>query len=217
MALLFLDRRDAGRQLAARLMHYRGHPDAIVLALPRGGAPVGFEIARVLELPLDVFLVRKLGAPWQEELAMGAIASGGVRVLNESVVRELRIPPSEIEAVAAREGLELERREHEYRGAQPPLAMSGRTAILVDDGVATGASMRVAIAALRLRGAGIIVAAVPVAAPRTSAELAGQVDEMVCLKTPRGFEAVGEWYQDFAQTSDAEVRNLLRSATRAAG
>jgi putative phosphoribosyl transferase len=213
----FLDRPDAGKQLAQRLLHYRDRPGVLVLALPRGGVPVAFEVARKLHAPLDVFLVRKLGAPGHEELAMGAIASGGVQVLNEDILRELRISQWDIEAAAARETLELERRERDYRGDRPPLEIRGQTTILIDDGLATGATMRAAIAALRLQDAGKIVVAVPVSAPRTCAEVGSQVDEMVCLSTPSAFQAVGEWYENFSQTSDAEVRHLLQRRNRGGG
>jgi putative phosphoribosyl transferase len=214
---VFLDRRDAGKQLAERLMHYRGLPEVLVLGLPRGGLPVAFEVARKLHTPLDIFLVRKLGAPGHEELAMGAIASGGVRVLNRDVIRELSIAESDIEAVAAREELELERRERDYRGDCPTLEVRGRTTILIDDGLATGATMRAAIAALRRLDAGKIVVAAPVAAPRTCADMELEVDEMVCLASPQWFEAVGEWYEDFTQITDGEVRNLLRKRNRTGG
>jgi predicted phosphoribosyltransferase len=206
----FQDRRDAGRQLAARLRHFQNRRDVVVLALPRGGVPVAFEVSRELHVPLDLFLVRKLGAPGQEELAMGAIASGGVRVLNDAVVRALRISEPEIEAAAARETLELERREREYRGGRPPVAIAGRTIILVDDGLATGSTMRAAVSALRLQQAGSIVVAVPVGAKRSCAELKNQVEEIACLEMPVTFEAVGEWYENFSQISDAEVRDLLQ-------
>ena len=170
---------------------------------------MGYEVARNLHAPLDVFLVRKLGTPWQPELAMGAIASGGVQVVNEDVVRAMRIPTWAIEATAARERLELERREREYRDGRPALNVRSRTAILVDDGIATGSTMRAAIAALRLLAAARIVVAVPVASPRTCAELETLVDEVVCLHAPPTFQAVGEYYDDFGQTSDAEVRFYL--------
>lgn len=215
MAVRFLDRREAGLQLADALAHYSGDPQAIVLALPRGGVPVGYEVAGKLRVPLDVFVVRKLGTPWQPELAMGAIASGGVEVINEDVVRVLRISPSQVEAAVARETLELERRERQYRGGQEPLAVRGRTAILVDDGIATGSTMRAAIAALRRAEVARIVVAVPVASPRTCAELEEIVDEVVCLHSPASFEAVGEFYHDFSQTTDAEVRAYL--VTQVAG
>ena len=200
----FADRAAAGRELAARL-----EPRLVVLARPRGGVPVGAEVARALGAPLDVFVVRKLGVPGRRELAMGAIASGGVRVLNPEVVGALRIAPDRIEAVAAREARELERREREYRGAAGPLLIGGATAVLVDDGLATGSSMRAAVAALREREAARVVAAVPVAPPATCRALAAEVDEMVCLRTPEPFQAVGRWYRDFSEVSDDEVRALL--------
>ena len=184
----------------------------MVFALPRGGVPVAFEVARVLDAPLDVFLVRKLGVPGHEELALGAIAQGGVRVLNAEVVRSLDIAPDTIEAVAAREGEELARRERAYRDDRPPLEVAGRTVILVDDGLATGASMRAAVAALRAEAAARIVVAVPVAAPETCDAVRAEVDEIVCAVTPEPFYAVGFWYADFAQTTDAEVHDLLARA-----
>jgi predicted phosphoribosyltransferase len=205
----FRDRREAGRLLAARLAPYRGRPDVLVLALPRGGVPVGYEVARALGAPLDVFLVRKLGVPGHEELAMGAVASGGVQVLNADVLAGLGLSDRVVAAVAARELQELERRERLYRGARPPRDVQGRTVILVDDGLATGATMRAAIHALRRRGAARIVVAVPVAPLQTCAELRAEADEVVCLVTPEPFLAVGLWYDDFTQTSDDEVRALL--------
>jgi predicted phosphoribosyltransferase len=198
-------------------MNYRGRPDVLVLGLPRGGVPVAYEVSRRLHVPLDVFVVRKLGVPGHEELAMGAIASGDVQVINQDVVRQLQISPLDIEAAALRETLELERRERDYRNGRPPLEVHGRTAILIDDGLATGATMRAAIAALRQREAGRIVVAVPVAAPRTCAEMEQYVDEMACLLMPEEFQAVGEWYEDFSQTSDQEVRNLLERRNRNGG
>lgn len=210
----FLDRLDAGRQLAEKLLDYTDRPEAIVLALPRGGVPVAAEVARRLHLPLDVFLVRKLGVPGHEELAMGAIASGGIQVLNSDVVDSLRIPRTTIEAVASRERRELERREHEYRDGREPADPRGRTAILIDDGLATGSSMRAAVAALRRQGAARIVVAVPVAAARTCLEFQTIADEIVCAEVPDNFEAVGEWYYDFSQTSDGEVRDLLTQAEK---
>jgi predicted phosphoribosyltransferase len=208
--MLFRNRADAGRVLAGRLEAYANRPDVLVLALPRGGVPVAFEVARALHAPLDLFLVRKLGLPGHEELAMGAIASGGVRVLNEEVVRLLRVPPEVIDLVAADEQQELARREQAYRGDRPPLDVHGRTVILVDDGLATGSTMRAAVAALRRLGPSRIVVAVPVAAAETCAELATEVDDMVCVQTPEPFRAVGLWYQDFSQTTDEEVRALLQ-------
>lgn len=209
---IFRDRRDAGRRLAADLARYAGRDDVVVLALPRGGVPVAYEVARALQAPLDVFLVRKLGVPGHEELAMGAIASGGVRVLNDEVVRALGITADQIEAVTAAEQRELERRERQYRGAQRPPEVRGRTAILVDDGLATGASMRAAAAALRQQSPAWLVVAVPTAAPETCREFQRLVDEIVCAITPEPFYAVGLWYQDFSQTTDEEVRDLLQAA-----
>jgi len=208
----FRDLYEAGRQLATKLSTYAERPDVVVFALPRGGVPVAFEVARVLDAPLDVFLVRKLGVPGHEELALGAIAQGGVRVLNAEVVRSLDIAPDTIEAVAAREGEELARRERAYRDDRPPLEVAGRTVILVDDGLATGASMRAAVAALRAEAAARIVVAVPVAAPETCDAVRAEVDEIVCAVTPEPFYAVGFWYADFAQTTDAEVHDLLARA-----
>lgn len=215
MAMQFRDRRDAGRRLAARLVAYAGRPAVLVLALPRGGVPVAFEIATALHAPLDVFLVRKLGVPGYEELAMGAIATGGVRVLNEGVVQSMGIPPHVIDAVIATQQRELERRERAYRDDAPAPELRDRTILLVDDGMATGSSMRVAVAALRQRQPARIVVAIPVAAPSTCDELAAEADEIVCLSTPDPFFAVGLWYEDFAETTDAEVRDLLDRAARA--
>jgi predicted phosphoribosyltransferase len=211
---LFIDRADGGRRLAESLRHYAGRPDAIVLALPRGGVPVGYEVAHILDLPLDVFLVRKLGVPGHQELAMGAIASGGVLVLNPDVVVSLRIPAHVIDAVAARERPELERREREYRDDRSAPDVRGHTVILVDDGLATGSSMRAAVAAVRRQGAGRIVVAVPVGSPEACAEFRLEVDEFVCILAPEWFAAVGEWYEDFSQTSDEEVRELLARAQK---
>jgi predicted phosphoribosyltransferase len=212
LAMLFRDRADAGRVLAGNLQAYADRPDVLVLALPRGGVPVAFEVARALHAPLDLFLVRKLGLPGHEELAMGALASGGVRVLNDEVVRLLRVPPEVIDLVAAEERQELARREQAYRGDRPPLDVRDKTVILVDDGLATGSTMRAAVAALRRLGPRQIVVAVPVAAAETCAELREEVDDMVCVRTPEPFRAVGLWYQDFSQTSDEEVRELLQRA-----
>jgi len=205
---LFRDRTDAGRQLARRLLDFKGR-DVVILALPRGGVPVAAQVARSLGAPLDVFIVRKLGTPGHEELAMGAIASGGVRVLNEEVIRALGIPEEIIEEVARRELRELVRREQDYRGQRPPPDVAGRTVILIDDGLATGSTMRAAVRALRLLGPRQIVVAVPVGAPPTCAELGAEADGIVCLATPEPFMSVGSWYEDFAQTSDEEVRGLL--------
>jgi putative phosphoribosyl transferase len=208
----FRDRREAGRRLAENLSAYGKDPDVLVLALPRGGVPVAYEVARALNAPLDVFLVRKLGVPGHEELAMGAIATGGVRVLNQRVLREAQIPPSEVEAAATAEGRELARREREYRGDRPPPEIRGKTAILVDDGLATGASMHAAVQALRLQGPRRVVVAVPVAAHETCEAFRAEVDEVVCAVTPELFYAVGIWYEDFSQTTDEEVRELLAAA-----
>jgi predicted phosphoribosyltransferase len=212
---LFRDRTEAGRALAERLAAYANRPDVIVLALPRGGVPVAYEVARALHAPLDVFLVRKLGVPGQEELAMGAVATGGVRVLNEQVVRALRIPDSVIDAVAAWELEELARRERLYRGDRPPPDVRGKTVILVDDGLATGSTMLAAVKALRQQQPARIVVAVPVAAPDTCELLREEVDDIVCAATPEPFYAVGLWYQDFSQTTDEEVRELLAQSTEA--
>jgi putative phosphoribosyl transferase len=214
MARPFRDRIEAGRLLAEKLAAYANRPDVLVLALPRGGVPVGFEVARALNVPLDIFLVRKLGVPGHEELAMGAIASGGVRVLNDDVVRYLRIPDEIIDTVAEKEQQELDRRERAYRGDRAAPEIRGRTIILVDDGLATGSTMRAAAAALRKQQPEQIVVAVPIAAPETCDEFRAEVDEIVCAVTPEPFYAVGIWYEDFSQTSDEEVRDLLEQATR---
>jgi predicted phosphoribosyltransferase len=198
--------------LAERLAAYADRPDVLVLALPRGGVPVAFEVARALGAPLDVFVVRKLGVPGHEELAMGAIASGGVCVLNEEVVEGLGIPEAVIRSVAAREKKELVRRERLYRGPRPAVAEEGRTVILIDDGLATGSTMRAAVAALRRLGPDRIVVAVPAGAPTTCAELGREADECLCDITPDPFYAVGMWYRDFSQTTDDEVRDLLAQA-----
>jgi predicted phosphoribosyltransferase len=207
--MVFQDRRDAGRELAKKLIKYAGRPDVLVLALPRGGVPVGYEVAQALHAPLDIFVVRKLGLPGREELAMGAIASGGIRVLNEEVVRGLRISPQTIDAVARDEERELARRERLYRGERPPLDVRGRVVILVDDGLATGSTMRAAVAALRQQNPSRIVVAVPVGAAETCREFAEEADETICAKAPEDFHAVGMWYDDFSQTSDEEVHELL--------
>jgi putative phosphoribosyl transferase len=204
---------EAGKRLAERLADYADRPDVLVLALPRGGVPVAFEVAHALRAPLDIFLVRKLGVPGHEELAMGAIATGGVRVLNEDVVNYLRVPGEVIDAVAADELRELERRERTYRGDRPAPDVKGKAVILVDDGLATGSTMRAAAAALRRQEPARIVVAVPVSAPQTCDEYRMGVDEIVCAVTPEPFHAVGQWYADFSQTTDEEVRELLaRSA-----
>jgi len=208
----FKDRTEAGSLLAGELYHHRDRPDALVLALPRGGVPVGYEIARILNLPLDVFIVRKLGVPGQEELAMGAIASGGVRALNQAVIEQLNIPDSVIDAVANREAGELERRERLYRGDNPPIDVSGRIVILVDDGLATGSTMKAAVAALRRQHPAKIIVAVPTAPSEACDELKPNADEVVCAVTPEPFFSVGLWYEHFDQTTDAEVTELLRRA-----
>jgi putative phosphoribosyl transferase len=208
-ALKFTDRVEAGRLLAEQLGAYAGRPDVIVLALPRGGVPVAYEIATRLRVPLDIFLVRKLGAPGQPELAMGAIATGGARVLSEDVIRYLAVSPDVIEAVARAEQVELERRERAYRGDRPTPDLRDRVVVFVDDGLATGASMRAAIAAVKTQLPRQIVVAVPVAARDTCEELKREVDAVICLRTPEPFVAVGLWYEDFSPTTDEEVRELL--------
>ena len=210
--MIFRDRSEAGRNLAERLMHYAGREDVIVLALPRGGVPVGYEVARALDAPLDVFLVRKLGVPGYEELAMGAIASGGVRVLNDKVIQMLHPSETTIEQVAKEETRELERREWEYRGDRSPLNVRGKTVILVDDGLATGSSMRAAVAAVRRLNPARIVVAVPVGATETCEDFEGEADEAICAQEPEPFQAVGLWYEDFSPTTDEEVRELLGRA-----
>ena len=210
--MIYRNRSDAGKYLAAQLPKYANRDDVLVLALPRGGVPVGFEVARKLHAPLDIFLVRKLGVPGHEELAMGAISTGGVRVLNEDTVDYLRIPASVIEAVAVNELRELARRELAYRGDRPEPDVRGKTVILVDDGLATGSTMRAAAAALRQQNPARIVVAVPVSAPQTCDEYRMGVDEIICAKTPEPFYGVGLWYEDFSQTTDEEVRELLEKA-----
>jgi len=207
--LPFRDRVHAGQLLAERLKAYAGGRDVVILALPRGGVPVAREIATRLNAPLDVFLVRKLGTPGQEELAMGAIAPGGVRVLNDDVVQSLRLSRQVIDAVAATEAKELARRERLYRAGRPPTDVAGRIVILVDDGLATGSTMRAAVKALRGAKPKRIIAAVPVAAPAACSQMAGEVDELVCLHAPDLFYSVGSWYEDFSQTSDVEIREAL--------
>ncbi len=208
----FRDRTEAGLELASRLQTYSHRPGVLVLGLPRGGVPVAFEVARSLKAPLDVFVVRKLGVPGREELAMGAIASGGIRVLNEEVVRALGIPGYVIDRVAAEEEVELRRREGEYRGGVSAADPRGRTVILVDDGLATGSSMRAAVSALRNREPERVVIAVPVGAEPVCEELRNEADEVICAMTPDPFLAVGYWYEDFVQTTDEEVRALLERA-----
>ena len=210
--VIFKNRADAGRKLAARLTRYADREDVLVLALPRGGVPVAYEVAKELKAPLDVFLVRKLGVPGHEELAMGAIASGGVRVVNEELVDYLGIPEEVIDAIAAVEQRELERRALAYRDDRPPPDVKDRVVILIDDGLATGATMRAAAASLRLQKTHRIVVAVPVSSPETCEEFRSEVDEIVCAVTPERFQGVGLWYEDFSQTSDEEVRQLLRRA-----
>jgi predicted phosphoribosyltransferase len=208
----YRDRLDAGQQLAEQLRLYAHRLEVLVLALPRGGVPVGFAVAQALHVPLDVFLVRKLGVPGHEELAMGAIASDGVRVLNEDVVNFLQIPLTVIDAVAAQEHQELERRTLHYRSSRPPLDVHGCTVILVDDGLATGATMRAAVLALRQQQPARIVVAIPIASSTVCYELETVADEVVCAATPEPFYAVGLWYENFEQTSDAEVCDLLAQA-----
>lgn len=209
MERAFANRTEAGRLLAEKLGKYAGRDDVIVLGLPRGGVPVAYEVAKRLGAPLDVFIVRKLGVPGFEELAAGAIASGGVRVLNEDVMRAIPHADEEIEAVTTRETAELERREHEYRDGRPAPELRDRVVILIDDGLATGATMRAAVKALRQSGATKIVVAVPVGPPDTCREIEQQADETICLSTPEFFHAVGQYYEDFSQTSDDDVRELL--------
>jgi putative phosphoribosyl transferase len=213
--LIFANRREAGAALVAELNQYRGRSDVVVLALPRGGVPVGYEVARALDTPLDVFVVRKLGAPGHRELAMGAIASGGVRVLNRDVIAWYGISPAAIEAIAREELAELERRERAYRENRSPVEVGGRTVLLIDDGLATGSTMKAAVQAVRQLGPARLVVAVPVGAPQTCNELQELADEVVCARTPEDFAAVGQWYADFSQTEDAEVRELLREAAEA--
>lgn len=208
----YRDRSEAGRDLARELVAYKGHNDVVVLALPRGGVPIGFELAHELRAPLDVFVVRKLGVPGYEELAMGAIASGGTRVLNDEVIRQLQITPAQIEAVAQREGLELERREQAFRGGHPAIPLENRSCILVDDGLATGSTMRAAVLALKKQSPDRIIVAVPVGAAETCEQFQGLVDDVLCLYTPEPFLAVGRWYDDFAQLTDEDVRDLLERA-----
>lgn len=210
--LRFDDRHEAGQLLARDLKAYKGREDVIVLALPRGGVPVGYEVARELHAPLDVFVVRKLGVPWQPELAMGAIAGDGVEVLNGDVVTAYNIPPHVIRTVAEREGEELKRRLLQYRGDRPFPTLTGKTVILIDDGLATGSTMKAAVKAIRQKNPRIIVVAVPVAAMATCRELRREVEDVICLRTPLDFSAVGLWYDDFSQTTDEEVRHLLGQA-----
>ena len=211
---LFRDRFDAGRILGQRIGQVLRDPSTLVLALPRGGVPVAFEVAQALHADLDVFLVRKLGVPGHEELAMGAIASGGIRGLNHALIRRLQLPPSLVETATAREQRELDRRETFYREGRPRLRVGHRTAILVDDGLATGATMLAAARALRLKKPERIIVAVPVASVEACDDIRAHVDEIICAETPDPFYAVGVWYEDFSQTSDSEVRELLENARR---
>jgi predicted phosphoribosyltransferase len=211
--MIFQDRTEAGKFLATRLAHYAGRQDVLVLALPRGGVPVAFEVAKSLEAPLDVFLVRKLGFPGHEEAAMGAIASGGIIVLNEHMLRGTQIPDHVIASVAQRELKELRRRERVYRQGMPEIDVHDRVVILVDDGLATGSTMRAAAQALRKQDPKRLVVAVPVGAPETCEEFRSEVDEVICGMTPEAFYAVGMWYEDFSQTTDEEVQQLLEEAS----
>jgi putative phosphoribosyl transferase len=211
--MIFQDRTDAGKILANRLTAYKNRSDVVVLGLPRGGVPVAYEVAQALNVPLDVFIVRKLGAIGHEELAIGAIASGGVRVLNEDIIRSMKVTPKELEKVTRQEHAELKRREKAYRGDQPPPQMRGCTVILVDDGLATGATMRAAVRAVRLGEPAHIVVAVPTAVRETCEDLAREADEVVCATMPEPFYGVGMWYRDFSQTTDEEVRQLLARAS----
>jgi predicted phosphoribosyltransferase len=213
----FADRREAGTELAGRLDKYKNRDDVVVLALPRGGVPVAYEVARAIRAPLDVFLVRKLGLPEHPELAMGAIASGGVRVLNDQVVEWYRIPAAVIDQVASTEHAELERRELAYRDGRAPIDLEDRTVLLIDDGLATGSTMKAAVLAVRAHAPARIVVAVPVGAPDTCRAFADVADEIVCARSPERFSAVGQWYQDFSQTTDAEVRDLLHEKPEAVG
>jgi putative phosphoribosyl transferase len=208
----FKDRRDAGRVLARKLSAYAGQTDVMVLALPRGGVPVAYEVALALNAPLDIFLVRKLGLPGREELAIGAIASGGIRVLNEDIIRVLSVPEEVINIVARNELQELQRREHAYRGNRPAPVVRDRKVILIDDGLATGASMRAAVVGVRAQHPARIVIAVPAAAPELCNAFQFEVDEMVCGMTPEPFYGLSRWYEDFSQTTDAEVRMFLEEA-----
>lgn len=212
MSERFRDRTDAGRQLATALSAYAGRADVRILALPRGGVPVAYEVACALDAPLDVFLVRKLGLPGHEELAMGAIASGGVMVLNQDLVHTLNVSAAAIDAVVKTEMRELERRDRQYRDDRPAPDVAGRTAIVVDDGLATGSTMQAAVAALKQEHPRAIVVAVPVAAPEICAAFRREVDDVVCVVTPEPFHAVGVWYDDFSQTTDEEVHQLLAAA-----
>ncbi|MBW4448420.1 MAG: phosphoribosyltransferase [Spirirestis rafaelensis WJT71-NPBG6] len=210
--MIFKDRTAAGKLLAEKLVAYANRSDALVLALPRGGVPVAFEVAKALNAPLDVFVVRKLGVPGQKELAMGAIADGGVRILNEDIIRDEKIDPEAIEKVTVEEQQELQRRQNLYRGDRPKPVIQGRTILLIDDGLATGATMRAAIAALHKQQPAKIVVGVPTSSPQTCQEIKSQVDEIICAQTPSPFYSVGFWYEKFPQTTDQEVRDLLNQA-----
>ena len=208
----FRDRHDAGRQMAKKLSNYAGHMDIIVLALPRGGVPVAYEIQQSLKAPLDLLIVRKLGLPGEEELAIGAVASGGIRILNEDVIQALAVNQITIDRVTLRETAELQRRERQYRGDRPPPALRDRIVILVDDGLATGASMLAAVQAVRSRNPAQIVAAIPTASTQAVGLLRPAVDEIHYVMAPEPFEGVGKWYEDFSQTTDQEVQFLLQAA-----
>lgn len=210
----FSDRRDAGRQLARKLSKYAGRPDIIVLALPRGGVPVAYEVAQTIQAPLDVLIVRKLGVPGEEELALGAIASGGIRILNQEIIDALAVSQTVIDRVTEREKVELERRERQYRGERPVFEVRDRSVILVDDGLATGASMLAAVRATRIRHPAKVVVAVPVASYQAIFILRQEADEVYCVRIPDDFEGVGRWYEDFTQTTDEEVDHLLENASR---
>ena len=211
--MIFRDRTDAGHILASKLTKYLNQVNTVILALPRGGVPVAYEIGKALGLPVDIFVVRKLGVPGHEELAMGAIASGGVRHINRDVVDQLRIDSETIDVASRREQKEIERREQLYRGQRSPVDVRNKTVIVVDDGLATGSTMHAAIAALRQHRPARIVVAVPAASPQACSEIADQVDEIICAATPEPFYAVGQWYQEFSQTTDDEVRELLARAS----
>ncbi|MGA2511747.1 MAG: phosphoribosyltransferase [Candidatus Acidiferrales bacterium] len=214
--MVFQDRQEAGRKLAERLRAYANRNDVVVLGIPRGGVPVAFEVARALRAPLDIFLSRKLGVPGQEELAFGAIATGGTRVLDREIIEAVGISEEQIEQITAKVKTELERRENLYRGAQPPLRVEGLTVLLIDDGIATGSSMRAAIKALRQMKPARVVVAVPVAPQSTCSRLALEVDELICVHTPKDFYAIGQFYEDFSQVADEEVTALLRQAVQPA-
>ena len=210
--MMFADRADAGRILASKLTAYKGRPDVVIFALPRGGIPVAYEIGKAIGAPIDVFVVRKLGVPGQEELAMGAIATGDIRIINYEVVNQLGITQEAIDAVTDQQREELRRREQLYRGGRTQREVRGQSVILVDDGIATGSTMRAAIAALRQLGPARIVVAVPVAAPETCQQIGGEVDEIICAATPEPLFSIGQWYKRFEQTTDDEVRDLLGRA-----